>query len=114
MIKVICFFIFVIVTVLPISCSEDDSITIPQSGNSSISGLVRFLDNSPAGFAKVEIRGTSARTFYDTCDVNGNYSFTSLYKGDYTITFRSTSYDISTSSVALHLMKMKILLRIFL
>ena len=90
-------------TVLFISCSEDDSIPTMQNGNSSISGLVRFLDGSPAAFARVEIRGTSARTFYDTCDVNGNYAFTSLYKGDYTITFRSTSYDISTSSVTVHL-----------
>jgi len=103
MIKVSCFLVFVITTVLLISCSEDDSLLAIQNGNSSISGLVRFLDGSPAAFAKVEIRGNSARTLYDTCDVNGNYSFTSLYKGDYTITFRSTSYDISTSSVALHL-----------
>jgi len=103
MIKVICLIVFVMTTMLLISCSEDDSIPTTQNGNSSISGLVRFLDGSPASFARVEIRGTSARTLYDTCDVNGNYSFKSLYEGDYTITFRSTSYDISTSSVALHL-----------
>ena len=103
MIKVICLLVFVMTMVLLVSCSEDDSLLATQYGNSSISGLVRFLDGSPAAFARVEIKGTSARTFYDTCDVNGNYSFTSLYKGDYTITFRSTSYDISTSSIAVHL-----------
>ena len=103
MIKVIWILVFIMTIVLSISCSEDDSLLTTQKGNSSISGSVKFLDNSPAAFAKVEIRGSSARTLYDTCDVNGNYSFTSLYKGYYTITFRSTSYDISTTSAALHL-----------
>lgn len=104
MIKVIFFHVFLITSVLLISCSEDDPLLTTQKGNSSISGLVKFLDYSPAAFAKVEIRGTSAsRTLYTTCDVYGNYSFTSLYTGDYTITFRSTSYDIRTTSVALHL-----------
>jgi hypothetical protein len=104
MIKTIFFLVVVMTSVLLIFCSKDDSPLTTQVGNSSISGLVRFLDNSPASFAKVEIRGTNAsRTFYDTCDINGNYSFTSLFKGDYTITFRSTSYDISTTSAALHL-----------
>jgi hypothetical protein len=101
-VKNISFLVLVLASTLLISCSEDDPLLTTEKGNSSISGLVRFLDGSPAAFAKVEIRGTSARTFYDTCDINGNYSFTSLYKGDYTITFRSTSYDINNSSAALH------------
>ena len=104
MIRFNLFIVFVLTLVLLISCSEDDSILTTQKGNSSISGRVIFLDNSPAAFAKVEIRSTTVnRTLYDACDANGNYSFTSLNKGDYTITFRSTSYDINTSSVALHL-----------
>jgi hypothetical protein len=91
----------VIITILLISCSKDDAVTTSQSGNSTLSGQVKFLDDSPASFAKIELKSnTSGRYIYDTCDVNGNFFFEFLYKDNYTLTFRSTSYDIYTSYVS--------------
>lgn len=83
-----------------ISCSEDDSITPTQSGNSSITGQLKFLDNTPAANARIELSSnTSGRYVYYTCDILGNFFFDSLYKDSYTLTFRSASYDIYTSYV---------------
>jgi hypothetical protein len=83
-----------------ISCSENDSITPTQSGNGSITGQLKFLDNTPAANARIELSSnTSGRYVYDTCDILGNFFFDSLYKDSYTLTFRSASYDIYTSYV---------------
>lgn len=91
----------VVISVILISCSKEDAVTTTQSGNSTISGQAKFLDDSPASFAKIELKSnTSGRYIYDTCDVNGKFFFEFLYKDNYTLTFRSTSYDIYTSYVS--------------
>jgi hypothetical protein len=88
-----------------LSCKKDDTI-VAAPGNSSITGTLKFLDESPASFAKIELKSNaSGRSIYDTCDVNGSYTFAPLRSGDYTIIFRSTSYDISTSYVAANLLE---------
>jgi len=98
------FAIYLVLSVMfLISCSEDDSVITTQKGNSTITGLVKFLDNYPAAYARIEIKSnTSGRYIYDTCDVNGNFFFESLYKDNYTLIFRSTSYDINTSYVSVN------------
>ncbi|MCK7522851.1 MAG: carboxypeptidase-like regulatory domain-containing protein [Ignavibacteriales bacterium] len=54
-----------------------------------------------AANARIELSSnTSGRYVYDTCDSLGNFFFDSLYKDNYTLTFRSTSYDIYTSYVS--------------
>jgi len=91
----------ILFSLLIISCSEDDSITPIQSGNSTITGQLKFLDETPAANARIELSSnTSGRYVYDTCDILGNFFFDSLYKDNYTLTFRSTSYDIYTSYVS--------------
>jgi hypothetical protein len=91
----------VLITVFTFSCSEDDSIVQPANGNSTLSGQLKFLDNTPAANARIELSSnTSGRYINDTCDVNGYFFFESLYKDNYTLTFRSTSYDINTSYVS--------------
>ena len=91
----------VLVTIFGFSCSDDDSIVPPSNGNSTITGQLKFLDNTPAANARIELSSnTSGRFIYDTCDVNGYFFFESLYKDNYTLTFRSTSYDIYTSYVS--------------
>ncbi len=86
--------------ILLTSCSDDDSITPTQNGNSSITGQLKFLDDSPAANARIELSSnTSGRYVYDTCDALGNFFFDSLYKDNYTLTFRSSSYEIYTSYV---------------
>lgn len=84
-----------------ISCSKDDQVITTQNGKSTITGQLKFLDNTPAASARIELKNnTSGRYIYDTCDVNGNFFFEYLYKDNYTLTFRSTSYDINTSYVS--------------
>jgi hypothetical protein len=90
----------VLCSLLLISCSEDDSVTPTQNGNSTITGQLKFLDDTPAANARIELSSnTSGRYVYDTCDILGNFFFDSLYKDNYTLTFRSASYDIYTSYV---------------
>lgn len=84
-----------------ISCSKDDQVITTQNGKSTITGQLKFLDNTPASSARIELKSNSSgRYIYDTCDVNGNFFFEYLYKDNYTLTFRSTSYDINTSYVS--------------
>ncbi len=84
-----------------ISCSKDDQVITTQNGKSTITGQLKFLDSTPAASARIELKSnTSGRYIYDTCDVNGNFFFEYLYKDNYTLTFRSTSYDINTSYVS--------------
>lgn len=93
----------ILFSLLIISCSEDDSVTTIQSGNSTITGQLKFLDDTPAANARIELRSnTSGRYVYDTCDALGNFFFDSLYKDNYTLIFRSTSYDINTSYVSVN------------
>ncbi len=90
----------VLISVFIFSCSEDDSIGPPANGNSTLSGQLKFLDNTPAANARIELSSnTSGRYVYATCDILGNFFFDSLYKDNYTLTFRSASYDIYTSYV---------------
>ena len=91
----------ILFSLLILSCSEDDSVTPIQSGNSTITGQLKFLDETPAANARIELSSnTSGRYVYETCDILGNFFFDSLYKDNYTLTFRSTSYDIYTSYVS--------------
>ncbi len=84
-----------------VSCSEENSVISTQKGNSTITGQLKFLDNTPAANALIELSSnTSGRYIYDTCDSNGNFFFEFLYKDNYTLTFRSTSYDINSSYVS--------------
>jgi hypothetical protein len=100
--KIIDLFV-VTILILFISCSKDDSVVVTQNGNSTISGNLKFLDESPASNAIIELRSNSSGRFvYDTCDVNGKFFFNSLYKDIYTLTFRSTSYDINTTYVTVN------------
>jgi len=93
-------FYFVLIVLSFFSCTKDDSVSVLPTGNSNLSGQLKFLDESPASYARIEIKSNSSGRFvYDTSDVNGNFFFESLYKDEYTLTFRSTSYDISTSYV---------------
>ena len=90
----------VLFSILLISCSENDTIITNQNGNSTITGQLKFLDDTQAASALIEFKSnTSCRYVYDTCDILGNFFFNSLYKDNYTLTFRSTSYDINTSYV---------------
>ena len=101
MTKNICAIFLLLISILMISCSEDNSVFTTQQGNGTITGQLKFLDNTAAAFARIELRSnTSGRYVYDTCDVNGNFFFKGLYKDTYTLTFRSTSYDINTSYVS--------------
>jgi hypothetical protein len=91
----------VLITIFNFSCSEDDPVVPSTDGNSTLSGQLKFLDNTPAANARIELSSnTSGRFIYDTCDANGYFFFESLYKDNYTLTFRSTSYDINTSYVS--------------
>ncbi len=91
----------VLFSILLISCSDDDSVTPTQNSNSTITGQLKFLDDTPAANARIELSSnTSGRYVYNTCDILGNFFFDSLYKDNYTLTFRSTSYDIYTSYVS--------------
>ena len=101
MTKNICVIFLLLSSILIISCSEDNSVITTEQGNSTITGQLKFLDDTPAAFARIELRSnTSGRYIYDTCDVNGNFFFDQLYNDTYTLTFRSTSYDINTSYVS--------------
>jgi hypothetical protein len=83
------------------SCSEEDSVVNTPAGSSTITGQLKFLDNTPAAFAQIELKSNSSgRYIFDICDGNGNFFFESLYKDNYTLTFRSTSYDINSSYVS--------------
>lgn len=83
-----------------ISCKDDESTVVTPPGTASVHGVVKFLDNSIAPYAKIELKSNlTGRSIYDTCDVEGNFSFKDLYKGDYTLIFRSTNYDLNTSYV---------------
>jgi len=96
--KITRFLVVVLTSVLFISCLEEDVLLNTEKGTSSISGLLKFLDNTPAGSAVIELKSNASGKFiYDTCDVNGNFAFQFLYKGDYTLTFRSTNYDLNTT-----------------
>lgn len=90
--------------ILLVSCKNEDSPLVTQPGTSSVNGVAKFLDNSIAANAKVELKSNlSGRSIYYTCDAGGNFSFGSLYKGDYTLIFRSTNYDLNTSYTAVSL-----------
>lgn len=87
-----------------ISCSEDELINDNKVKNSSVGGKLKFLDGSAAPSAKIELKvNSSGFVINDTCDVEGNFMFDSLYEGSYTITFRSLNYDINSSSVTVQL-----------
>lgn len=84
------------------SCKRDNSVSVIPA-NSSIKGTLKFIDNSPASFARVELKSNlSGRSILDTCDVDGKFLFSSITTGDYTIIFRSLSYDVNTSYVIVH------------
>lgn len=96
-------FIILLISFLIVKCKDDSSVETVIA-NSSISGELKFLDNSAASFARIELKSNSSGRFIiDTCDINGRFSFAPLSAGDYTITFRSTSYDISTTYVGVNL-----------
>ena len=84
------------------NCKKDDSVSVIPA-TSSITGTLKFLDGSPASFARIELTSNlSGRSIYDTCDVDGKFLFSSITTGAYTITFRSSSYDINNSYVSVH------------
>lgn len=96
-------FIILLISFLVVKCKDDSSVD-PVIANSSISGELKFLDNSAASFARIELKSNSSGRFItDTCDIDGRFSFAPLSAGDYTITFRSTSYDIATTYVGVNL-----------
>src|SRR5574338_385755 len=91
-------FIILISLTFIISCSKDDNIVDTSRGNSSITGILKFLDDTPASSATIELKSNaSQRSVYQTCDGNGAFSFSMLSKGAYTLIFRSTSYDINST-----------------
>lgn len=101
--KLVFGFIILFSSIVIVSCKDDSSVN-PVVANSSISGQLKFLDNSAAAYARIELKSNaSGRFINDTCDIDGNFSFAPLSAGDYTITFRSTSYDIATTYVGISL-----------
>ncbi|MFZ2324274.1 MAG: carboxypeptidase-like regulatory domain-containing protein [Ignavibacteriaceae bacterium] len=99
-----CFTLIIMVSVLFLSCKGEDIPLTTEDGNGSINGVAKFLDNSIASYAKIELQSkVSGRSIYCTCDRLGNFSFTSLYKGEYSLIFRSTNYDINTSNIYINL-----------
>lgn len=87
-----------------ISCSEDNTEIISTNGNSTLNGYLKFLDESPASNAIIELKNNSSGRFVsDTCDAAGKFFFESLYKGGYTLTFRSSSYEVNTSYVTVNI-----------
>jgi hypothetical protein len=97
-------FVQILIMIFFISCKDENSAIVTPSGRSSIQGTVKFLDNSIAPYAKIELKSNLAdRSIYDTCDANGNFSFKELHGGDYTLIFRSTNYDLNTTYVNLSL-----------
>ena len=87
-----------------VSCSKDNAEIISPGGSSTLGGHLKFLDESPASSAIIELKSNnSGRFVYDTCDTAGKFFFESLYQGDYTLTFRSSSYEVNTSYVIVNI-----------
>ncbi|HCY77938.1 MAG TPA: hypothetical protein DHV28_18685 [Ignavibacteriales bacterium] len=100
----VCLSFLLIVVASFVSCSKDENIVDTSRGNSSITGILKFLDNTPASLATIELKSNaSQRSIYQTCNSNGDFSFGLLNKGDYTLIFRSTSYDINSTYTAVTL-----------
>ncbi len=92
--------------ILLTSCKENDTIISEEVGNGMISGIAKYLDNSVAAFARIELQSVSSgRSIYTYCDSVGKFSFSSLQEGAYNVIFRSTNYDISTSYSLVNLSK---------
>ncbi len=95
-----------IISLLFISCNENDSIVSQETGNSKISGVTKYLDGSVAPLARIELQSvTSGRSIFTYCDSLGRFSFSSLNEGSYNLIFRSTNYDLNTSYTPVNLKK---------
>jgi hypothetical protein len=88
------------------SCKENETIISEEVGNGMISGVAKYLDNSAAAFARIELQSVSSgRSISTYCDSLGKFSFNSLQEGTYNLIFRSTNYDINTSYSLVNLNK---------
>ena len=100
MIKYIFKLCLIIIFIVIVSCSKDNNDIVSTGGNSTVTGYLKFLNETPAANALIELKSNSSGRFvYDTCDAAGKFFFEALYKGEYTLTFRSTSYEVNTSYV---------------
>lgn len=102
MIKFILKLCVIIILIFIVSCSKDNNDIVSTGGNSTVTGHLKFLNETPAANALVELKSNSSGRFvYDTCDAAGKFFFEALYKGEYTLTFRSTSYEVNTSYITI-------------
>lgn len=74
---------------------NDDSGTAPLPANSSLTGSVLFLNGTIGAGAPVELKRISNNSRQTTnSDNNGIFNFSNLTPGEYTLRFRSYSYNI--------------------
>jgi hypothetical protein len=96
----------IVISFIFCSCKKDDTPVTTEDGNGVISGAAKYLDNTIAPFARIELQSVaSGRSIYSTCDSLGKFSFGSLHEGAYTLIFRSTNYDINTTYTSVNLDK---------
>ena len=84
------------------ACKKNSSPTTPPvPSNGYIYGKAKFIDNSPASYANIQIKILGDPHSTGTiCDENGNFSFPNLVAGNYIIWFASTRNDINTVKVS--------------
>lgn len=98
--------VLLIIGFILISCNENNPVFTDETGNGLISGVAKYLDNSVAAFARIELQSVSSgRSVNTICDSLGRFSFSSLHEGTYDLIFRSTNYDINTTYTLVNLEK---------
>ncbi len=85
------------VTINSMNVTGQDFVGTPSAPTYSISGTVRTAAGSPISSVTMTLTGAASRT--TTTDINGNYSFSSLVNGQYTITPARTGYTFAPSSI---------------
>lgn len=94
----LCFFL--ILSLVFISCKEDDPVApVIEQGTAQVTGQVKFLDNTPGPWAVINLKSTSYGTVVtDTCDEQGLFRFTGVSKGEYYLNFVSTAPDMNSAN----------------
>lgn len=78
------------------SCDDDEEDVIQPGVKYSITGSIRT--SSGAGVANISVELSGAKSATTTTDANGNFTFTDLESGNYTVTPISEDYKFDPSS----------------
>lgn len=102
--RIIGIILVILFTISLTNCKKDNSSPVsPKIGTGKIIGQVKFLDNTPASFANIQLRNyDTAISIYNTADADGNYIFDELKDGNYLVRFQSAAYEMNVYESALY------------